>query len=278
MTPSPAPSLRLTRRVRFSVALGAGRAPFDPAQPRSNAYAGWPSTDLLALPVDLEVACTGRADPESGYLVSIAEIDAAVRDVAIPRFADASRAAVPPHPAILLQALMPDLQRALAGRLDRVTLHATPQFSLTLEASVMTHVLLCQHFDFAAAHRLSVATWSDAENARVFGRCRGDHGHNYRVGVAVSVPVDAIARGEGLSLPRIEAIVHDRLLRVLDHRHLNRDVAAFENVVPSVENIARVCHDLLRNAIGDAGGTLTFVRVWETEKTSAMYPAASTQG
>ena len=40
----------------------------------------------------------------------------------------------------------------------------------------------------------------------------------------------------------------------------------------SVEAIAKVCFDWLQPAIKTAGGELVRVRVWETEKTSAIYP------
>jgi 6-pyruvoyltetrahydropterin/6-carboxytetrahydropterin synthase len=58
----------------------------------------------------------------------------------------------------------------------------------------------------------------------------------------------------------------------LDHKHLNTDVPCFGYTNPSVEAIAKVCFDWLQPAIQTAGGELLRVRVWETEKTSAIYP------
>jgi 6-pyruvoyltetrahydropterin/6-carboxytetrahydropterin synthase len=58
-----------------------------------------------------------------------------------------------------------------------------------------------------------------------------------------------------------------------DHTHLNLDTAEFAEVNPSVERIARVCHDLLARRLAEAGAELDHVTVWETEKTRCTYPA-----
>ncbi|MFM9169899.1 MAG: 6-carboxytetrahydropterin synthase, partial [Phycisphaerales bacterium] len=51
------------------------------------------------------------------------------------------------------------------------------------------------------------------------------------------------------------------------------DCPEFASLNPSVENIARVCHGLLAGPLADAGMPIDHVTVWETEKTSATYPA-----
>jgi len=58
------------------------------------------------------------------------------------------------------------------------------------------------------------------------------------------------------------------------HRHLNADCPEFASLNPSVENIARVCHGLLEGPVRAGGAALHRVTVWETEKTSATFPAA----
>lgn len=56
-----------------------------------------------------------------------------------------------------------------------------------------TMMVVSRAVEFCAAHRLYNPAWSDAENARVFGRCsnRGGHGHDYSLTISVCGPVDA---------------------------------------------------------------------------------------
>ena len=81
------------------------------------------------------------------------------------------------------------------------------------------------------------------------------------------------------SLETLERITAERVISRFDHAHLNEDTAEFDTsrggVNPSVENIARVCYDLLAPAVVSASpdARLRSVTVWETDKTSATYPA-----
>ena len=137
----------------------------------------------------------------------------------------------------------------------------------------MTKAILRQRFEFAAAHRLHVPSLSDDENRRLFGKCNhpSGHGHNYVVEPAVAVPTGMPA----FALADLERLTHERVIERFDHKHLNLDTSEFGvgGLNPSVENIARVCFDLLRESVHAAGGELVAVTVWETEKTCAAYPA-----
>ncbi|MBI1304598.1 MAG: hypothetical protein GC172_12565 [Phycisphaera sp.] len=152
------------------------------------------------------------------------------------------------------------------------TNHATPD---------ARRVLLSETFEFAASHRLHIPSLGDDANRALFGKCNNPngHGHNYRIEVAVEVPsVHPAAHGAGDGRPRfgfpdLEEVVGREIMARFDHKHLNLDCPEFRDLNPSVEHIARVCHDLLAPAIATRGGALRFVRVWETEKTSCRYPA-----
>ncbi|MBL9141526.1 MAG: 6-carboxytetrahydropterin synthase, partial [Phycisphaerae bacterium] len=97
------------------------------------------------------------------------------------------------------------------------------------------------------------------------------HGHNYRLEVSVRVPVHAAK--PVLSAAELEQLVGRTVIDRYDHKHLNLDVPEFATAVPSVENIAKACHELLRDPVHQRGAHLASVRVWETDKTSATYPA-----
>jgi 6-pyruvoyltetrahydropterin/6-carboxytetrahydropterin synthase len=108
---------------------------------------------------------------------------------------------------------------------------------------------------------------SDAENARVYGKCANPngHGHNYGLEVSVTGPVDP-ATGRILDPVRLDALVRERVLRRFDHRLLNDD-PLFEKAVPTAENIARaVFRELAGPLARESGARLLRVRVVETER------------
>ena len=57
-----------------------------------------------------------------------------------------------------------------------------------------------------------------------------------------------------LDLKRLKEILEERVLSVYDHRLLNREVAPFDRIVPTVENIAIDIWNRLEPAI-DLTGT-----------------------
>src|SRR5690349_14438849 len=111
---------------------------------------------------------------------------------------------------------------------------------------------------FAAGHAL--------RNYR--GKCENVHGHNYRVQVTV----------EGGELNAIGLLVDfadvKRLIRGvverLDHRFLN-DLAPFDAINPSAENLARYFYDEISRGLGVSAPRVREVKIWETDITSATY-------
>ena len=135
------------------------------------------------------------------------------------------------------------------------------------------HAIVTESFEFSASHRLHCPDLTDEENRALFGKCNhpNGHGHNYRI--AVSVRVGAGPGARPFATAALEAAVQAAVIDRFDHRHLNIDCPEFAQLNPSVEHIAMVCHGLLEPAIAAAGAALHRVTVWETEKTSATYPA-----
>jgi len=108
-------------------------------------------------------------------------------------------------------------------------------------------VAVYRHEHFNAAHRIHNPALSDADNARIYGKCNNPnyHGHNYELTVRVSGAVDPVI-GYVMDLGELSAIVKKQVLDRLDHKNLNLDVPEFKNVNPTAENIAIVVHGLLR--------------------------------
>lgn len=180
-----------------------------------------------------------------------------------------------PDPATAARELAAVTQRLLppAIRLASLTWCPGPLASITWTIDMPDHAIVAERFEFSASHRLHCPGRTDEENRRLFGKCNhpSGHGHNYRIEVAVRVPTGAGAPGIPEEL--IERVARREVLDRFDHRHLNIDCPEFAGINPSVENIARVCHGLLEPALRADGAELYRVTVWETEKTSATYPA-----
>ena len=102
------------------------------------------------------------------------------------------------------------------------------------------------------------------------GKCENVHGHNYKVQVIV----------EGERLDSIGLLVDfleiKKLLRAacerLDHQYLN-DVAPFDVLNPSAENMAKYFYDRISSELNTDGGRVRLgqIKVWETDVTVATF-------
>lgn len=274
-----APSYALTRVVRFCAFPTEELERRALSAPRLNSFAAWPAMIGLGAYMELGVTCTGPAHHDTGYVVNISDVDAAVRMEAIPLVGKQLRERPDRNPAELLPVLLERIGAALAQPVSRIEWRLTPYQTLILEGHDMGRYVLSQQFDFAAAHRLHSPALSAEENRAAFGKCNNPngHGHNYRLEVRVRVPVPGENPSEetvdAFSVLDLERIVRTEVIDRFDHAHLNLDTEIFSNLNPSVEHIARVCHELLDPEIRSAGAELDQVTVWETEKTSCTYPA-----
>jgi 6-pyruvoyltetrahydropterin/6-carboxytetrahydropterin synthase len=127
---------------------------------------------------------------------------------------------------------------------------------------------MIRRYDFSAAHVLARADWSETRNRSVYGKCANPagHGHNYRI----ELTLDGVPELEAL-----DAVVGKRVLSELDLRFLNREVPAFEQVVPTAENIARHIWDTLVDSL--APTRLVAVRLVETGNNSVEYFGSGSQ-
>lgn len=289
--------IELMRTVRFAV-NDSGDNDRQDATPGWNTFSGYPSMRGLGRHYELDVTCLGHVDPVTGYFINIKEIDNAVRAAAIPVIARACRENAGGDPAIVLASVMGPLDAALKGRVKRVRWRLTPYYSIEMERTLPGQsqlarapvALLRQQFEFAASHRLHSRHLSDEQNRAMYGKCNNPsgHGHNYRVEPCVAVPVGRTTSQAGFSLGDLEKLTHDLVIQRFDHKHLNVDTVEFgcssgagaeESLSPSVENIAKVCFELLEPAIRatKSGASLQCVTVWETDKTSCTYPGELTR-
>jgi 6-pyruvoyltetrahydropterin/6-carboxytetrahydropterin synthase len=210
------------------------------------------------------VTVEGELDGPSQYLLNIVQIDAAVRELALPVLRERG----------LKVGVVRELAREITcglkpAFLTKIELHRTPYLVWGFETKEPEMVRVSQLFEFSAAHRLHNPALSDEENVRTFGKCNNPlgHGHNYQVQVTVKGSEDELQSLTG----KLERIVDETVIRPFDHKHLNLQVPEFSEmggVIPSVENIAKVAYGKLKPVLGER---LTSVTVWETPKTWAEY-------
>ncbi len=123
---------------------------------------------------------------------------------------------------------------------------------------------------FNAAHRLFKKEWDDAKNFEIFGKCSNPnyHGHNYELEVGISGKMDP-ETGFLMNLRDLSRIIRDEVEDPLDHKNLNVEVPEFQNLNPTVENIAIVIWNKLRKRVDLKYGIS--VKLFETPRNFVVY-------
>lgn len=125
----------------------------------------------------------------------------------------------------------------------------------------MSDLAVTRAYHFSAAHRLANPALSDAENARVYGQCFRQHGHNYGLEVTVAGSLDP-ATGMSVDLGVVDAAVKAAVLDRVDHYDLSATVPALAGVITTGENLARVFYQWIEAALPP--GVLRRVTLVET--------------
>ena len=107
---------------------------------------------------------------------------------------------------------------------------------------------LTRRYRFAAAHRLHARELSAEANREVYGKCNNPYGHGHNYALEVTVAGEPSADGRVVDPRRLDTLVEDQVLRPMSHRDLNREVAEFESLVPTTENLAVVIARRLEEA------------------------------
>jgi 6-pyruvoyltetrahydropterin/6-carboxytetrahydropterin synthase len=132
-------------------------------------------------------------------------------------------------------------------------------------------IAITRRYRFSASHRLHSGELSDAQNARLYGKCNNPfgHGHNYVLEVAVGGPVDAVS-GQVVPVSKLDRLVEEKVLNLFASRNLNLDLPQFRELVPTSENIASIIARLIaanwNSYIGDPEVRFERVHLQETER------------
>ncbi|MCH7784653.1 MAG: 6-carboxytetrahydropterin synthase [Bacteroidetes bacterium] len=123
---------------------------------------------------------------------------------------------------------------------------------------------------FNAAHRLYRKDWSDEKNNKVFGKCNNPnfHGHNYELIVGITGEINK-ETGYLIDLKIMKDIIKEEVEDSFDHKNLNIEVSEFKSLNPTMENIAIVIWNKLRNRF-DIKYEIS-VKLYETPRNFVIY-------
>jgi len=239
----------------------------------------------------LQLTISGNADPRTGYLCNISRMDEALRERVVPQLAhaihtNASCAESTPTRLVVSAWQMVGNEEFESGLPESLSLILTPQLKFTVNKHKLSResmVNIVQQFEFSASHRLHSKHLSDEQNKEVFGKCNSPNGHGHNYVVEISVDVDHKWSESENVTQQIDDIVMGIVIDRFDHKHLNLDTVEFQDLNPTVENIATVIWKLLEEKVmlksianGGEGPPavvrrLANVKVFETPKTWAEF-------
>lgn len=284
---------KLTRQVRFSI------SPFLPVQPEGfNSYASKPTGDGLSFYLSLWVELEGKIDADTGFIVNVSNIDRLIREELVPvitaRVQDSllARKIISVNDlAVILGTQAGPLGRLFlekhGKRLKRLKLELNPFRSIYIDCNLMEEqtnegismFTYSEKFEFAAMHKLWNDKFSPEKNLEVFGKCANPagHGHNYILEAAVLAPLedrtgrrqDACCKGVTSWISDFQHTIKTQFIDCVDHKNLNVDVEGFQELNPTVENLAFFAWQKLKGQFSSA--VLSHVTVWENDRTYCTY-------
>ena len=125
----------------------------------------------------------------------------------------------------------------------------------------MGDLRLTRSYHFSAGHRLENTALGEEENARIYGPCYRQHGHNYLLEVTVGGELDPVT-GMSADLAAVDAAVEAAVLSRVDHYDLSATVPELSGVITTGESLARTFWQWLEPALPP--GRLRRVAVVET--------------
>jgi len=135
----------------------------------------------------------------------------------------------------------------------------------------MAEVKIIRKYRFSASHRLHAESLGAEANREIYGKCNNPygHGHDYTLEVIVAGEAEP-ATGRVIAPARLDGFVQRIILKEMDRRDLNTQVAEFAGLVPTTENLAAVVAQRLAAAwpqeFAGASARLDKVRIHETRR------------
>jgi 6-pyruvoyltetrahydropterin/6-carboxytetrahydropterin synthase len=143
--------------------------------------------------------------------------------------------------------------------LHRIRLHERDDFFA--EAWENNAIFLGLQLPFHAAHRLHTATLSEAENARLYGKCNNPRGHGHRYLTETTIGGEYDSRSGTLYDFVAFRTAIEQSLEPWRDRHLDMETNDFRGAPSTGENIVRALWPKLDNRVQQR---LAKLRLWET--------------
>ena len=261
----------LSRQIRFSL------DPFSERQTQGfNSYASKPCGNGLSIYFSLWVDLASELDRDTGFVVNVSQIDQAVRRQIVPLFEsmihDTFQARQTPTLISLVSVLKQSwdvLRDSLQLKtLTQLSLELNPFRKITIQSDEAMMFIFSEKFEFSAMHQLWNDKFDDEKNSELFGKCANlaGHGHNYILEVSVEKTTES---KDDRWHSEFEKVVKEHFLDFVDHKNLNVDVAEFETLNPTVENLSFLAWQKLEKKLNNA--KLHKVVVWENDRTYCSY-------
>jgi 6-pyruvoyltetrahydropterin/6-carboxytetrahydropterin synthase len=127
-------------------------------------------------------------------------------------------------------------------------------------------MLLTRRAEFSASHSCYNSALNEQQNRELYGERPGSlgHGHNYVLEVTVRGEPDAVT-GMVVDLKHMKDVIQREVVEPMDHRHLNREVPPFDQVLPTAENLAKEIWRRLEPHLTDGNARLQSIRLFETD-------------
>jgi 6-pyruvoyltetrahydropterin/6-carboxytetrahydropterin synthase len=261
----------LSRQVRFSL------DPFSDRQTQGfNSYASRPCGNGLGIYFSLWVDLASELDPDTGFVVNVTRIDQVVRREVVPLFENLIYETFQNQQTPTLISLARVLKKSWVSIEDsfqpkvvtQLSLDLNPFRRITIQSDEAKMFIVSEKFEFSAMHQLWNDKFDNEKNFEVFGKCANPAGHGHNYILEISVERTTESQDDGWH-SEFEKDVKEHFLDLVDHKNLNVDVAEFESLNPTVENLSFLAWKKLENKLKNA--TLKKVVVWENDRTYCSY-------
>ena len=128
---------------------------------------------------------------------------------------------------------------------------------------------ITKQYKFCAAHRYWNDRWTEAENFENFGDDIYLHGHNYNLDITISGEINTDS-GFIVNLQKLNNIVQENVISIMDHSQIEKDIDWFENRQPSTENMVVFIWERLVGKI-PSPAKLHSIKLQETPTISTTY-------
>ena len=122
--------------------------------------------------------------------------------------------------------------------------------------------LITKQFKFCAAHRYWNDSWSKEKNQEVFDKDINLHGHNYLLFNTISGPINPES-GFIINLKDLNELVYEKVLEVMDHSQIEKDIGWFKDKQPSTENMVKFIWEQIAHTV-NSPAKLHCVKLQET--------------